>query len=57
MESKMSTFKEPIDLVIVEDFPNSCPFDGIRTEELESRDDYIIEKCPHCNKLFNFWIE
>lgn len=48
-------FKEPIDLFIVEDSANICPFDGIRTDELEDRGDYIVEKCLHCNRLFNFW--
>ena len=50
----MDNFKFPIDLVITED-PNSCPFDGLRTELLEIRDDYTVETCTHCNKLFNFW--
>lgn len=51
---KTDNLLEPIDM-LVNDQPNTCPFDGIRTELLESRDEYTIEKCPCCYKLFNFW--
>lgn len=57
MKNKTSEFKEPIDMLIVPDYPNECPFDGARTELLETRDEYLIEQCLHCKKLFNFWIE
>lgn len=54
---KNATFKEPIDLLIVEDAPNACPFDGVRTVELETRDDYVVEQCPCCGRIYNFWYE
>lgn len=50
-------FKQPIDLIVSEDHHNACPFDGARTDLLESRDEFTIECCPQCNKLFNFWNE
>jgi hypothetical protein len=50
----MSEFREPIDM-IAGDQPNTCPFDGSRTESLEQREDYTVERCLHCNRLFNFW--
>ena len=48
-------FKQPIDLIVDEDQPNTCPFDGTRTDELQQDDDYTIEMCPECLTLFNFW--
>lgn len=51
---KTPKFMEPIDL-IEGDQPNVCPFDGARTSLYEIRDDYTIENCPMCGKLFNFW--
>lgn len=50
----MNEFLEPIDM-IANDQPNSCPFDGARTDQLEQRENYTVEKCLHCGKLFNFW--
>ena len=49
----MNKLLEPIDM-LANDQPNTCPFDGARTEQLEQRDEYTIEKCLCCNKLFNF---
>lgn len=50
-------FKQPIDLIVPEDHYNACPFDGARTDLLESRDDHSVESCTQCGKLFNFWNE
>lgn len=51
----MNQFLEPIDMLVDPDFPNTCPFDGARTELLEVRDDYTVEECRHCKRWFNFW--
>ena len=48
-------FKQPIDLLVTEDHYNACPFDGAQTDLLESLNEYTVESCPQCNKLFNFW--
>jgi len=48
-------FKQPIDLLVIEDHYNACPFDGARTDLLETRDEYSVEACPECSALFNFW--
>lgn len=53
----MNQFKEPIDLLVDHDQPNSCPFDGARTDELEQGDGFTIEQCPNCQRIFNFWDE
>ena len=37
------------------DQPNVCPLDGARTEQLEQRDDFTVERCLSCGKRFNFW--
>lgn len=48
-------FKQPIDMLVVPDYPNTCPFDGARTVQLEQRDGHTVEKCPQCSALLNFW--
>jgi len=40
---------------ITNDQPNTCGYDGTRTEMLEDRGDHTIELCPLCNRQFNFW--
>ena len=47
-------FKQPIDLLVTEDHYNACPFDGAQTDLLESLNEYTVESCQQCNKLFNF---
>ena len=54
LKGEIMKFKEPIDL-IAGDQPNTCPFDGARTELLETRDEFSIERCILCDRRFNFW--
>ena len=51
---QFDNLKQPIDMQAT-DQPNTCPFDGVRTSLLEVRDDYTVEQCQCCNRVFNFW--
>ena len=44
-----------VDLLVVPDFPNTCPDDGARTDLIEHRHEHTLEKCLYCGELFNFW--
>lgn len=37
-------------LLICEDYPNTCPYDGVRTELFAAN----IETCPKCERIFEF---
>lgn len=50
-------FKEPVDVLTTAGQPNTCPFDASATNELEQSDEFTIEECPTCGKLFNFYDE
>ncbi len=35
---------------VLEDYPNTCPYDGSRTELFAG----CIETCPSCDRIFSF---
>ena len=40
---------------ITGDQPNTCPYDGARTDMIEDRGDHTIDECLLCHRVFNFW--
>jgi hypothetical protein len=58
METRlMEKQPEPLNLYVVEDYPNTCPIDGIYTDVVESYDGHTLERCLKCQTLFKFWDE
>jgi hypothetical protein len=36
-------------------WPNTCPYDGARTDLVEAHQHHTKEQCPVCEQIFYFW--
>ena len=45
------------DFICVPNYPNTCPYDGARTDLIEQFIDHSVEKCLRCDETYRFWDE